>query len=82
MSNSWTIITWVIILGSSLVMLLWIVLYSFFESFDFAHEAQRLCGGVTFWVTVGLAVAIALRESTNSQTSRTPNSNPQFRACL
>jgi phospholipid-translocating ATPase len=63
--NSWTIITWVIILGSSLVMLLWIVLYSFFESFDFAYEVQRLFGGVTFWVTVGLAVAIALREFTN-----------------
>jgi phospholipid-translocating ATPase len=46
------------------VMLLWIVLYSFFESFDFTYEVQRLYGGVTFWVTVGLAVAIALREFT------------------
>ena len=45
-------------------MLLWIVLYSFFESFDFTHEVQRLFGGVTFWVTVGLAVGIALREFT------------------
>ena len=45
-------------------MLLWIVVYSFFESFDFAHEVGRLFGGVTFWVTVVLAVAIALREST------------------
>ena len=45
-------------------MFLWIVIYSFFESFDFTHEVQRLYGGVTFWVTVGLAVAIALREST------------------
>jgi phospholipid-translocating ATPase len=43
-------------------MLLWIVLYSFFESFDFEQEAQRLCGGVTFWGTVGLTVSIALRE--------------------
>ncbi|KAN0126049.1 P-type ATPase [Russula decolorans] len=59
-THYWTIITWVIIPGSSLVMLLWIVLYSFFESFDFTHEVQRLFGGVTFWVTVGLAVAIAL----------------------
>lgn len=62
MSSSWTIITWVIIPGSSLVMLLWIVLYSFFESFDFVDEVQRLFGGVTFWVTVIVAVAIALRE--------------------
>jgi phospholipid-translocating ATPase len=45
-------------------MLLWIVIYSFFESFDFANEVQRLYGGVTFWFTVGLAVAIALREFT------------------
>lgn len=45
-------------------MLLWIVIYSFFESFDFAHEVQRLFGEVTFWVTVVLAVAIALREFT------------------
>jgi phospholipid-translocating ATPase len=44
-------------------MLLWIVLYSFFESFDFTDEVQRLFGGVTFWASVGLAVAIALRES-------------------
>jgi phospholipid-translocating ATPase len=63
-SGSWTLITWVIIPGSSLVMLLWIVLYSFFKSFDFVHEAQRLLGGVTFWVTVILSVAIALRELT------------------
>jgi phospholipid-translocating ATPase len=45
-------------------MLLWIVLYSFFKSFDFADEVQRLFGGVTFWVTVVLAVAFALREFT------------------
>lgn len=63
-SSSWTIITWVIIIGSSLVMFLWIVVYSFFETFDFAQEAQRLCGGVTFWVTVGLTVSIALRAFT------------------
>jgi phospholipid-translocating ATPase len=59
-TNYWTIITWVIIPGSSLVMLLWIVVYSFFESFDFEQEAQRLCGGATFWGTVGLTVSIAL----------------------
>ena len=62
LSRSWTIITWVIISGSSLVMLLWIILYSFFETFDFADEARRLLGGVTFWAAVVLSVAIALRE--------------------
>lgn len=64
MSSSWTLITWVIIPGSSLVMLLWIVIYSFFESFDFVQEVQRLFGGVTFWSTVVLTVAIALRALT------------------
>ncbi|KAI0266442.1 phospholipid-translocating P-type ATPase [Gloeopeniophorella convolvens] len=59
-THYWTIITWVIVLGSSLVMLLWIVIYSFFESFDFVNEVELLYGGVTFWATVVLAVAIAL----------------------
>lgn len=63
-SSSWSFITWFIIIGSSLVMFLWIVIYSFFESFEFAQETQRLCGGVTFWVTVGLSVSIALRAFT------------------
>lgn len=59
-THYWTIIAWVIIPGSSLLMLLWIVIYSFFESFDFIDEVQRLCGGVTFWAAVILSVAIAL----------------------
>ena len=42
-------------------MLLWIVIYSFFQSFDFIDEVQRLFGGVTFWAAVILSVAIALR---------------------
>jgi phospholipid-translocating ATPase len=63
-SSSWTIITWVIIPGSSVVLLVWIVIYSFFESFAFVHEVQRLLGGITFWVAVALSVAIALRKLT------------------
>ncbi|KAF8269428.1 phospholipid-translocating P-type ATPase [Lactarius quietus] len=59
-THYWTIITWIIIPGSSLLMLLWIVVYSFLESFDFIDEVQRLCGGVTFWAAVILSVAIAL----------------------
>ncbi|THH16206.1 hypothetical protein EW146_g4397 [Bondarzewia mesenterica] len=56
----WTVITWVIVLGSSIVMLIWIVIYSFFESFDFINEVVVLFGGVTFWATVILSVMIAL----------------------
>jgi phospholipid-translocating ATPase len=63
-ARSWTIITWAIIPGSSLVMLVWIVLYSFFDSFEFLHEAQRLYGSIAFWATVVLTVAIALRKFT------------------
>jgi phospholipid-translocating ATPase len=57
-------------------MFLWIVLYSYFESFDFAQETQRLYGGVTFWVTVGLSVSIALREFT--KLSSFTYSSPDF----
>ncbi|KAH9161510.1 phospholipid-translocating P-type ATPase, partial [Lactarius sanguifluus] len=52
-STSWTVITWVMILGPP-----YDVVdrdYSFFESFDFIDEVQRLCGGVTFWATVILS---------------------------
>ena len=60
---SWTVITWAVVLGSSIVMLVWIVIYSLFESFDFIDEVIVLFGGVTFWATVLLSVAIALSES-------------------
>ncbi|KAI0064385.1 phospholipid-translocating P-type ATPase [Artomyces pyxidatus] len=56
----WTVITWIVIVGSSLVMVLWIVIYSLFESFDFVDEVQILYGGITFWATVLISVAIAL----------------------
>ena len=61
--HSWTVITWAVVLGSSIVMLVWIVIYSLFESFDFIDEVIVLFGGVTFWATVLLSVAIALSES-------------------
>jgi hypothetical protein len=55
-------------------MLLWIVIYSFFESFDFIDEVQRLCGGVTFWAAVTLSVAIALRGLLSRLAFFTPHS--------
>lgn len=48
-------------------MFLWIVIYSFFESFDFVDEVERLWGDVIFWAIVVLTVAIALREISNRQ---------------
>lgn len=61
-SESWTFLTWIIIIGSSLIMLLWIVIYSFFESSDFVDEIIVLCTNTTFWLTVLASVVIALGE--------------------
>jgi phospholipid-translocating ATPase len=58
----WTVITWAVVIGSSLIMMLWITVYSFFQSSDFIDEVIILFGGVTFWVTVVFAVALALRK--------------------
>jgi hypothetical protein len=41
-------------------MMAWIIIYSFFESADFVYEVTVLFGGLTFWATVILAVALAL----------------------
>ena len=60
---SWTVITWIIVLGSSVVMFLWIVIYSFFESFDFYQEVIVLCGTTDFWLSVIVSVVIALGKS-------------------
>ncbi|KAF8875785.1 phospholipid-transporting ATPase 1 [Infundibulicybe gibba] len=59
-TNYWTVITWAVVFGSSIVMLLWIVVYSFFESNDFYQEVQILFGGLTFWATVLISVTVAL----------------------
>ncbi|TFK61578.1 phospholipid-translocating P-type ATPase [Pluteus cervinus] len=56
----WTVITWCIVFGSSIVMLLWIVIFSFFFSSDFIDEVVILFGNVQFWSTVLISVLIAL----------------------
>ena len=57
---SWTVITWIIVIGSSVVMLAWIAIYSLFESVDFVDEVVILFGDITFWTSVILSVVIAL----------------------
>jgi phospholipid-translocating ATPase len=52
--------TWMVVVGSSLVMVLWIVIYSYFPSSDFDEEVKVLFGEITFWATVFVSVAIAL----------------------
>ena len=59
---SWTVITWVVIIGSSVVMLAWIAIYSLFESIDFVDEVVILFGELTFWTAVLVSVVIALGE--------------------
>ncbi|KAF7313954.1 P-type phospholipid transporter [Mycena chlorophos] len=59
-SNYWTVLTWVVVFGSTIVMMLWIVIYSFFLSSDFIDEFIVLFGELTFWTTVVLTSAIAL----------------------
>ncbi len=63
-------------------MLLWIVIYSFVESFDFIDEVQRLFGGVTFWAAVILSVAIALRGLLCHLALCIPHPNSQFHVSL
>ena len=62
-SYSWTVITFVVVIGSSVVMLLWIVIYSFFLSSDFIDEVVILFGELTFWTTVVFTVTVALSKS-------------------
>ena len=60
---SWTFLTWLVVIGSSVVMLLWIVIYSFFQSNDFNDEVVILFGNVPFWASVIISIIIALGES-------------------
>ncbi|KAI0367307.1 phospholipid-transporting ATPase 1 [Pilatotrama ljubarskyi] len=59
-THYWTVITWVIVVGSSVVMLVWIAIYSAFPSVDFVDEVVILFGEVTFWACVLISVVIAL----------------------
>jgi len=52
--------TWIVVFGSTLVMLLWIVIFSFFQSSDFVDEVVVLYGNITFWSTVLLSATVAL----------------------
>lgn len=63
MISSWTVITWIVVIGSSLVMVIWIIIYSFFESSDFNDEVTVLFGNVTFWATVIVSVVVSLGRS-------------------
>ena len=57
---------WVVNIGSTLVLLLWIIIYSFFDSPDFYHEVEILFGAGIFWFAVLMSVFIALGTLVNS----------------
>jgi phospholipid-translocating ATPase len=63
---SWTVITWIVVFGSTVVMMLWIVVYSFFFSSNFIDEVVILFGELTFWTTVIFAATVALSELRSS----------------
>ena len=52
--------TWIVVVGSTVVMLLWIIVYSFFSTPDFNEEVTILFGTMTFWSTVFLTATICL----------------------
>ena len=53
-------ITWIVVVGSTLVMLIWISIYSAFNSVDFNDEVVVLFGEITFWATVIVTMAVTL----------------------
>ncbi|KIK63428.1 hypothetical protein GYMLUDRAFT_41114 [Collybiopsis luxurians FD-317 M1] len=59
-TNYWTVITWIVVFGSTIVMMLWITIYSFFFSADFIDEVIILFGELTFWTTVVFTATVAL----------------------
>ena len=61
--------TWIVVVGSTLVMLLWIIVYSFFSTPDFNEEVTILFGTMTFWSTVFLTATICLGTTLISTTN-------------
>ncbi|KAF9556878.1 phospholipid-transporting ATPase 1 [Agrocybe pediades] len=59
-THYWTIMTWIVVVGSSVVMMLWIVIFSFFQSVDFNDEVSILFGTIAFWTAVVLAAVVCL----------------------
>ncbi|KAJ7779112.1 phospholipid-transporting ATPase 1 [Mycena metata] len=59
-TNYWTVLTWIVVFGSTIVMMAWIVIFSFFFSVDFIDEVAVLFGELTFWTTVVVTTLIAL----------------------
>lgn len=59
---SWTVITWIAVVGSMLIMCLWVTVYSFFHTISFNNEVIILFGTVGFWTTVVITIMLAIGE--------------------
>jgi phospholipid-translocating ATPase len=57
---SWSIVTWFIVVGSNVVMLLWVAVYSLFTTSTFTSEFVELLGTIDFWASVILSVVLAV----------------------
>ena len=56
-------------IGSSVIMMAWIAIYSLFQSIDFIDEVVILFGEFTFWAAVLISVIIALGMSCGAVSS-------------
>ena len=59
-SNSWSFVTWIIVVGSNLLVLIWISVYSLSTTPTFTNEVGELLSTVDFWATVLLTVVLAV----------------------
>lgn len=64
---------WIVVIGSSLLLLLWLVIYSYLPANNFfsttgafIEEVQVLFSNITFWATVVFSVIVALGEYDSS----------------
>lgn len=66
-THYWTFITWIVVIGSSLVMILWVVIYSYFPPSNFftstgafVDEVEILFSNLIFWCSVVFSALVAL----------------------
>ncbi|KAK8858643.1 hypothetical protein IAR55_002872 [Kwoniella newhampshirensis] len=56
----WTVITWVVNVASTLLVFIWIPIYSSLASLPYSEEASVTYPTFNFWMTVAMTVAIAI----------------------
>ncbi len=65
--------TWIVVFGSTIVMMVWIVVYSFFFSSDFINEMEILFGGIQFWAAIVFSATVALGTCSGSVLGHVPD---------